>query len=48
MGHAFAANLIEGGHQVLVYDRDPKRIAALTRAPALPRTSAILPPAMWW
>jgi len=34
MGHAFAANLIEGGHQVLVYDRDPKRIAALTRARA--------------
>jgi 3-hydroxyisobutyrate dehydrogenase-like beta-hydroxyacid dehydrogenase len=34
MGHAFAANLIEDGHQVLVYDRDPKRIAALTRARA--------------
>jgi 3-hydroxyisobutyrate dehydrogenase-like beta-hydroxyacid dehydrogenase len=27
MGHAFATNLNEDGHQVLVYDRDPKRVA---------------------
>jgi len=32
MGHAFAANLIEDGYQVSVYDRDPKRTAALTGA----------------
>src|SRR3954469_16036088 len=32
MGHAFAANLVEDGYQVLVYDRDPKRSAALTGA----------------
>lgn len=32
MGHAFAFNLIEDGHQVFVYDRDPKRAAALTGA----------------
>jgi 3-hydroxyisobutyrate dehydrogenase-like beta-hydroxyacid dehydrogenase len=30
MGHAFAVNLVEDGHQVSVYDRDPKRTAALT------------------
>jgi 3-hydroxyisobutyrate dehydrogenase-like beta-hydroxyacid dehydrogenase len=30
MGHAFAANLVEDGYQVSVYDRDPKRAAALT------------------
>jgi 3-hydroxyisobutyrate dehydrogenase-like beta-hydroxyacid dehydrogenase len=30
MGHAFAVNLVEDGYQVSVYDRDPKRIAALT------------------
>jgi 3-hydroxyisobutyrate dehydrogenase-like beta-hydroxyacid dehydrogenase len=29
MGHAFAVNLVEDGHQVFVYDRDPKRAAAL-------------------
>jgi 3-hydroxyisobutyrate dehydrogenase-like beta-hydroxyacid dehydrogenase len=29
MGHAFATNLIEDGYQVLVNDRDPKRITAL-------------------
>jgi 3-hydroxyisobutyrate dehydrogenase-like beta-hydroxyacid dehydrogenase len=29
MGQAFAANLVEDGHHVLVYDRDPKRVAAL-------------------
>ncbi|MBV8398165.1 MAG: NAD(P)-binding domain-containing protein, partial [Acetobacteraceae bacterium] len=29
MGQAFAANLVEDGHRVLVYDRDPARIAAL-------------------
>ena len=34
MGHAFAVNLIEDGHQVVVYDRDPKRAAALTGARA--------------
>jgi 3-hydroxyisobutyrate dehydrogenase-like beta-hydroxyacid dehydrogenase len=30
MGHAFAANLVEDGYQVSVYDRDPKRAAALS------------------
>jgi 3-hydroxyisobutyrate dehydrogenase-like beta-hydroxyacid dehydrogenase len=34
MGHAFAANLIEDGYQVTVYDRDPERAAALTGARA--------------
>ena len=34
MGHAFAANLIEDRHQVLVYDRDPNRTAALIGARA--------------
>ena len=34
MGHAFAVNLVEDGHQVSVYDRDPKRAAALTGARA--------------
>jgi 3-hydroxyisobutyrate dehydrogenase-like beta-hydroxyacid dehydrogenase len=34
MGHAFAVNLLEDGHQVFVYDRDPKRAAALTGATA--------------
>src|ERR1700758_245328 len=34
MGHAFAVNLIEDGHQVVVYDRDPKRGEALTGATA--------------
>jgi 3-hydroxyisobutyrate dehydrogenase-like beta-hydroxyacid dehydrogenase len=29
MGHAFAANLVENGYKVLVYDRDAKRIADL-------------------
>jgi 3-hydroxyisobutyrate dehydrogenase-like beta-hydroxyacid dehydrogenase len=29
MGHAFAVNLIEDGYQVVVYDRDPERTAAL-------------------
>ncbi len=29
MGRAFAANLVEDGHQVSVYDRDKERIAAL-------------------
>src|SRR6266566_3701572 len=33
-GHAFAANLIEDRYQVLVYDRDPNRTAALTGARA--------------
>src|SRR5216683_3264087 len=34
MGHAFAVNLVEDGYQVLAYDRDPKRAAALTGARA--------------
>src|SRR3954451_6759744 len=34
MGHAFAVNLVEDGHQVFVYDRDPKRAAAVTGARA--------------
>ena len=34
MGHAFAVNLVEDGHQVSVYDRDPKRAAALAGAHA--------------
>ena len=29
IGHAFAANLVEDGYQVLVYDRDAQRIADL-------------------
>jgi 3-hydroxyisobutyrate dehydrogenase-like beta-hydroxyacid dehydrogenase len=32
MGHAFAVNLVEDGHQVLVYDRDPQRTATVTGA----------------
>jgi 3-hydroxyisobutyrate dehydrogenase-like beta-hydroxyacid dehydrogenase len=32
MGHAFAVNLVEDGYQVSVYDRDPKRAAALAGA----------------
>jgi len=34
MGHAFAINLVEDGHQVFVYDRDAKRTAAVTGARA--------------
>lgn len=34
MGHAFAVNLIEDGYRVSVYDRDPKRMAALPGASA--------------
>ena len=34
MGHAFAINLLEDGHQVVAYDRDPKRATALTGARA--------------
>jgi 3-hydroxyisobutyrate dehydrogenase-like beta-hydroxyacid dehydrogenase len=34
MGHAFAVNLVEDGHQVLVDDRDPKRSATVTGARA--------------
>ncbi len=34
MGHAFAVNLVEDGHQVFVYDRDPMRAAAVTGARA--------------
>jgi 3-hydroxyisobutyrate dehydrogenase-like beta-hydroxyacid dehydrogenase len=32
MGHAFVVNLVEDGYQVLAYDRDPRRAAALTGA----------------
>jgi 3-hydroxyisobutyrate dehydrogenase-like beta-hydroxyacid dehydrogenase len=34
MGHAFAVNLIEDGYQILAYDRDPRRAAALAGARA--------------
>ena len=34
MGHAVAVNLVEDGHQVLIYDRDPQRTAAVTGARA--------------
>src|SRR5271165_76703 len=34
MGYAFAANLVHDGYQVLAYDRDPRRAAALTGARA--------------
>jgi 3-hydroxyisobutyrate dehydrogenase-like beta-hydroxyacid dehydrogenase len=34
MGHAFATNLVEDGYHVLVYDRDPKRVADLQKAGA--------------
>ena len=34
MGHAFAVNLVSDGHQVLVYDRDPKRAAVVAGARA--------------
>src|ERR1700739_3206924 len=34
MGHAFAVNLVEDGHQVLAYDRDLKRASAVTGARA--------------
>jgi 3-hydroxyisobutyrate dehydrogenase-like beta-hydroxyacid dehydrogenase len=37
MGHAFAVNLVEDGHQVFVYDRDPKRAAEVTGARAAAR-----------
>lgn len=39
MVHAFAANLVEDGYQVLVHDRDPKRIEGLlaTGAHGAPR-----------
>jgi 3-hydroxyisobutyrate dehydrogenase-like beta-hydroxyacid dehydrogenase len=32
MGHVFAVNFVEDGYQVVAYDRDPKRAAALTGA----------------
>jgi 3-hydroxyisobutyrate dehydrogenase-like beta-hydroxyacid dehydrogenase len=41
MGHAFAVNLIEDGHQVFVYDRDPKRAAALTGARTATQLAAL-------
>src|SRR6266436_5163343 len=34
MGYAFAFNLVEDGYQISVYDRDLKRIQALTGARA--------------
>jgi len=37
MGHAFAVNLVEDGYQVSIYDRDPKRIAALADARPVPQ-----------
>jgi 3-hydroxyisobutyrate dehydrogenase-like beta-hydroxyacid dehydrogenase len=37
MGHAFAVNLIEDGHQVSVYDRDPKRTMEIVGARAATR-----------
>ena len=37
MGHAFAVNLVEDAYQVFVYDRDPKRAAALIGASAAAR-----------
>ena len=37
MGHAFAVNLIEDGHQVSVYDRDPKRTTVIAGARAATR-----------
>jgi len=37
MGSAFAANLVEDGYQVSVYDRDPTRAAAVTGARAAAR-----------
>jgi 6-phosphogluconate dehydrogenase len=46
MGHAFAVNLLEDGHRVSVYDRDPKRTAEVPGAHAATRLS-ILPIAMW-
>jgi 3-hydroxyisobutyrate dehydrogenase-like beta-hydroxyacid dehydrogenase len=39
MGHAFAVNLVEDGHQVSVYDRDPKRTAEVAGARAATRLS---------
>jgi 3-hydroxyisobutyrate dehydrogenase-like beta-hydroxyacid dehydrogenase len=35
MGHAFAANLVEDGYEVLAYDREPERAATLTGAGAV-------------
>jgi len=37
MGHAFAVNLVEDGYQVSVYDRDPRRAAAVNCARAAAR-----------
>jgi len=49
MGHAFAANLIEDGYNVLVHDRDPGRVADLVRIGAHPaeaeRTAMPMPAA---
>ena len=42
MGHAFAVNLVEDGHQVFVYDRDPKRTAALSGAHAAAQIAALV------
>jgi 3-hydroxyisobutyrate dehydrogenase-like beta-hydroxyacid dehydrogenase len=41
MGHAFAANLIEDGYEVSVYDRNPKREATLTGATAAAQVADI-------
>jgi 3-hydroxyisobutyrate dehydrogenase-like beta-hydroxyacid dehydrogenase len=41
MGHAFAVNLVEDGHQVFVYDRDAKRAAAVAGARAAKRLADI-------
>jgi 3-hydroxyisobutyrate dehydrogenase-like beta-hydroxyacid dehydrogenase len=41
MGHAFAVNLMEDGHQVSVHDRDPRRMAALTGARAVTELRAL-------
>ena len=35
MGHAFAANLVQDGHEVLAYDRDAQRATALSGARAV-------------
>jgi 3-hydroxyisobutyrate dehydrogenase-like beta-hydroxyacid dehydrogenase len=43
MGHAFAVNLVEDGFQVLAYDRDPKRAAALTGALPAARFADLAP-----
>ena len=46
MGHAFAANMIQDGYQVLAYDRDANRAAALTAREPL-QSWPISFPVMW-